>query len=64
MAFGRSKVHPRFEDPRSLLGDRLRGIYLLLAEHGGAMFGDDYFADLYKSSRLGRLRIPARLLAR
>lgn len=51
MAFGRSKVHPRFEDPRSLLGDRLRGIYLLLAEHGGAMFGDDYFADLHKVSR-------------
>ena len=63
MALGRSKVQPRFEDPRSLLGDRLRGIYLLLAEHGGAMFGDDYFADLYKSSRLGRPTIPARVLA-
>ena len=63
MALGRSKVQPRFEDPRSLLGERLRGIYLLLAEHGGAMFGDDYFADLYKSSRLGRPTIPARVLA-
>lgn len=63
MAIGRSNVQPRFEDPRSLLGDRLRGIYLLLAEHGAAMFGDDYFADLYKSSRLGRPTIPARVLA-
>ena len=63
MALGRSNVQPRFEDPRSLLGERLRGIYLLLAEHGGAMFGDDYFADLYKSSKLGRPTIPARVLA-
>ena len=63
MAIGRSNVQPRFEDPRSLLGDRLRGIYLLLAEHGGAMFADDYFADLYKSSKLGRPTIPARVLA-
>lgn len=46
-----------------MLGDRLRGIYLLLAEHGGAMFADDYFADLYRSSRLGRPTIPARVLA-
>jgi hypothetical protein len=63
MALGRSKVQPRFEDPRVLLGDRLRGIYLLLADHGGVMFGDDYFADLYKSSRLGRPTVPARILA-
>ena len=63
MALGRSNPQPRFEDPRSLLGERLRGIYLLLAEHGAAMFGDDYFADLYKSSRLGRPTIPARVLA-
>jgi IS5 family transposase len=63
MALGRSKVQPRFEDPRVLLGDRLRGIYLLLAEHGGAMFGDDYFADLYTNSRLGRPTVPARVLA-
>ncbi len=46
-----------------LLGDRLRGIYLLLADHGGVMFGDDYFADLYKASRLGRPTVPARTLA-
>jgi len=63
MALGRSKLQPRFKDPRSLLGDRLRGIYLLLAEHGGAMFADDYFADLYKSSKLGCPTIPARVLA-
>ena len=49
MTLGRSKIQPRFEDPRSLLGDRLRGIYLLLAEHGAAMFADGYFADLSKS---------------
>lgn len=63
MALGRSKVQLRFEDPRVLLGDRLRGTYLLLADHGGVMFGDDYFADLYKSSRLGRPTVPARVLA-
>jgi hypothetical protein len=63
MALGRSNVQPRFENPRSLLGERLRGIYLLLAEQGAAMFGDDYFADCYKSSRLGRPTIPARVLA-
>jgi IS5 family transposase len=63
MALGRSNFEVRFGDPRSLLGDRLRGIYRLLADHGGAMFGDDYFADLYKSSRLGRPTVPARVLA-
>jgi hypothetical protein len=63
VALGRLKVQPRFEDPGVLLGDRLRGIYLLLADHGGVMFGDGYFADLYKVSRLGRPRVPARVLA-
>lgn len=63
MALGRSKVQARFEDPRVLLGGRLRGIYLLLADHGGVMFADDYFADLYKASRLGRPTVPARVLA-
>jgi hypothetical protein len=63
MALGRSEIQARFDDPRRLLGDRLRGIYLLLAEHGGAMFGDEYFADLYTTSRLGRPTIPARVLA-
>jgi hypothetical protein len=63
VALGRLKVQARFEDPRVLLGDRLRGLYLLLADHGGVMFGDGYFADLYKSSRLGRPTVPARVLA-
>jgi hypothetical protein len=63
MALGHSTVQPRFDDPRSLLGERLRGIYLLFAEHGGAMFCDDYFADCYKESRRGRPTIPARVLA-
>ena len=58
MALGRSKVQPRFDDPRGLLGERLRGIYLLLADNGGAMFGDDYFADLYTSSRTDARRSP------
>lgn len=35
----------------------------MLADHGGVVFGDDYFADLYKSSRLGRPTVPARTLA-
>ena len=63
MALGRSTNQARFDDPRRLLGDRLRRIYLLLAEHGGTMFGDEYFADLYTTSRLGRPTIPARVLA-
>ena len=63
MALGRSKVQPRFDDPRGLLGERLRGIYLLLADNGGAMFGDDYFADLLHVLEDGRPTIPARVLA-
>ena len=63
MAIGRSNVQPRFEDPRSVLVERLRGTYRLLAEHGGAMFADDYFADPSKSSELGRPTITARVLA-
>jgi len=59
IAIGCSKVQARFEDPRGLLGDRLRGTYLLLAEHGGAICADDSFADLYKSARLGHLPTPA-----
>src|SRR5487761_1793985 len=63
MALGRSIIQARFDDPRRLLGDRLRGIYLLLADHGGEMFGDEYFADPYTASRPGRPTIPARVLA-
>jgi len=36
---------------------------MLLADHGGVMPADDYFADLYKTSRLGRPTVPARTLA-
>ena len=36
MALGRSKVQQRFENPREILGDRLKegSIYRLLADHG------------------------------
>ena len=63
MALGSASVGARFENPRELLGDRLKGVYRLLAEHGDRVFGDDYFADLYLRSRLGRPTIPARVLA-
>jgi Transposase domain (DUF772) len=63
MALGAAKVQPRFEDPRELLGDRLKGIYRFLADHGGRLFPDDYFADLYSDSRRGRPTVPARVLA-
>jgi hypothetical protein len=63
MALGVAKVQPRFEDPRQLLGDRLKGIYRLLAEYGDRLFADDYFADLYTDSRRGRPTVPARVLA-
>jgi hypothetical protein len=48
-----------------LVGDQLSAgsIYRLLAEHGGALFGDDYFADLFKRSALGRPTVPARVMA-
>ncbi|HSS25506.1 MAG TPA: IS1182 family transposase [Mycobacterium sp.] len=63
MALGAGVVGQRFENPRELLGDRLRGIYRLLADEGDLMFPDDYFSDLYKDSRLGRPTVPARVLA-
>lgn len=55
----------RFDNPRELLGERLRegSIYRLLADAGDRMFGDDYFADLYKTSPKGRPTIPARVMA-
>ena len=51
MALGRAKVQQRFENPREILGDRLKegSIYRLLADHGHQLFGDDYFADLYRN---------------
>ena len=48
-----------------ILGDRLRegSLYRLLADEGDRLFGDDYFADLYKESARGRPTIPARVMA-
>jgi Transposase DDE domain/Transposase domain (DUF772) len=63
VALGVAKKQARFEDPRQLLGPRLRGIYRFLAEFGGRLFPDDYFADMYKESRRGRPTVPARVLA-
>lgn len=60
---GVASVQQRFDDPRSLLGDRLKGVYRFLADHGDRLFPHDYFADLYKRSRRGRPTIPARVLA-
>ena len=49
MALGTQKTQQRFDNPRDLLGDRLKegSLYRLLADHGDEMFPDDYFADLY-----------------
>ncbi|MBN2873045.1 MAG: transposase [Halothiobacillaceae bacterium] len=65
MALGREDRQGRFDDVMLLLGDRLPegSIYRLLAEHGGALFGDDYFADLFKASMRGRPTVPARVVA-
>jgi hypothetical protein len=46
-----------------LLGERLRGVYRLLATEGGRLFPDDYFADCYRESRRGRPTVPARVMA-
>ena len=47
------------------MGGQLRvgGVYGLLAEHGDRLFGDEYFADLFTRSRLGRPTVPARTIA-
>ena len=65
MALGRSQAQQRFENPREILGDRLKegSIYRLLADHGHQLFGDDYFADLYEESARGRPTIAARVMA-
>lgn len=63
MALGSAKVEQRFEDPKELLGERLKGIYRLLADFGQHMFPDDYFADLYSGSARGRPTVPARVVA-
>jgi IS5 family transposase len=65
MALGRAQVQQGFDDPRVLLGDRLRegSLYRLLADHGHRMFPDDYFADLYAESVKGRPTVAARVVA-
>jgi Transposase DDE domain/Transposase domain (DUF772) len=65
MALGSQQIQPRFENPREILGERLKegSIYRLLADHGHAMFPDDYFADLYSDSVKGRPTIAARVMA-
>ena len=65
MALGVAQAQQRFENPRAILGKRLRAgsIYRLLADEGGRLFPDDYFADLHKASALGRPTVPARTLA-
>ena len=34
-----------------------------MAEHGEVLFPDDYFADLYSTSRVGQPTVPARVVA-
>jgi IS5 family transposase len=65
MALGRAHVQQGFDDPRALLGDRLRegSLYRLLADHGQTMFPDGYFADLYTGSVKGRPTVAARVVA-
>jgi hypothetical protein len=65
MALGRSQVQQGFDNPRDLLGDRLRegSLYRLLADHGHRMFPDGYFADLYTESVKGRPTVAARVVA-
>jgi IS5 family transposase len=64
MALGRAGNQAGFQDPRDLLGDRLRegSVYRLLADHGQVIFPDDYFADLYSRSVLGQPTVPARIV--
>jgi hypothetical protein len=65
MALGGAVIQQRFENPRQILGERLRegSIYRLLADEGDRLFPDDYFADLYQDSVRGRPTIPARVMA-
>ena len=65
MALGCAERQGQFDDAGLLLGDQLAwgSIYRLLGEHGDALFGDDYFADLFTRSRLGRPTVPARTIA-
>ena len=65
VALGCEDRQVRFDDVMLLLDDQLPedGIHRLLAVHGAALFGDEYFADLFKRSSLGRPTVPARVMA-
>ena len=65
VAIGLADRQARFDDAALLLGEELMAgsVYRLLAEHGDRLFGDDYFADLFVRSRLGRPTVPARTIA-
>ena len=65
VAIGLADRQARFDDAALLLGDELKAgsVYRLLAEHGDRLFGDDYFADLFTRSRLGRPTVAARVVA-
>jgi hypothetical protein len=65
VALGREIGQGSFDDVLLWVGDGLPegSVCRLLAEHGAALFGDDYFADLFKRSRLGPSIVPARVVA-
>jgi hypothetical protein len=65
VAIGLADRQARFDDTGLLLGDELKAgsVYRLMAEHGDRLFGDDYFADLFRRSPLGRPTVPARTIA-
>jgi DDE family transposase/transposase-like protein DUF772 len=65
VVLGCSDGRAGFDDAAMLLGAQLRpgSVYRLVGEHGDELFGDDYFADLFKRSRLGRSMVPARTVA-
>lgn len=65
MVLGCVERQGRFDDAVLLLGDQLPAgsVYWLLAEHGDELFGDEYFADLFTRSLLGRPTVPARTVA-
>jgi hypothetical protein len=47
MVLGTLSRQGRFEGPAELLGQRLRGIYRFLADHGDVLFPVGYLSDLY-----------------
>jgi hypothetical protein len=65
MALGVAGLQGSFEDAAQFLGDDLLAgsVYRLLADEGHLLFPDDYFADMYTASRLGRPTVPARVIA-